>query len=59
MIIKSIAIIDPYFGKLPSFYKVWEITVKANESVDFYVFTNSEEVASDKNIHVIEMSFNH
>lgn len=54
---KSIAIIVPYFGKLPAFYKAWEITAKANDSIDFYIFTDSKEVTSEKNIYVQKMSF--
>lgn len=54
---KTIAIVTPYFGTLPRFYKVWEHTALANSSIDFYVFTDSKEVVSKENIHVVHMSF--
>ena len=53
----KIAIIIPYFGKLPSFYKLWEVTAEANSTVDFYIFTDSDEICSHQNIHVVSISF--
>ena len=49
----SIAILIPYFGKMPGFYWAWEVTALSNETIDFFVITDSYEVSSKKNIHVI------
>jgi hypothetical protein len=53
----KIALIVPYFGKLPPFFKVWEATALENDTVDFFVLTDDRTVACRRNIHVISMTF--
>ena len=53
-----IAIIVPYFGEIPPFYRAWEVTALANNTIDFFVFTDSKEIQDNSNIHVICVSFN-
>lgn len=54
----SIALIIPYFGKIPAFYKLWEITALANETIDFLIYTDSHDITAKKNIHVTHITFN-
>ena len=53
---KSIAIIFPYFGKLPAQYKMWRESALRNPSVDFMFFTDAE-VEPASNIIVHKMLF--
>ena len=48
----KIAIIVPYFGRLPQFYKAWEKTALANDTIDFYLFTDDSSARTQKNIFV-------
>ena len=52
----KIAVIIPYFGKLPDNYDYWEKTALKNDSVDFILFTDNAR-DSKKNIRIIKMSF--
>lgn len=56
---KSIGILVPYFGILPEFFKVWLITAKANNSIDFYIITDQDIVldSSVNNVFVKKMMF--
>lgn len=54
----TIGLIIPYFGKKPPMYDAWEITALANPTVDFYIFTDIEEIKEKNNIYVIRKSFN-
>lgn len=53
---KSIVIIMPFFGKLPSQYKMWRASALRNPSVDFMFFTDAE-VEPAENIIVNRMPF--
>lgn len=53
----KIAIIVPYFGRLPQFYKAWEKTALANDTIDFYLFTDDSSARTQKNIFVKKTSF--
>ena len=53
---QKIAVIIPYFGKLPPFYKLWEHTALANSTIDFFLFTNTQEITSRQNINVVNLS---
>ena len=53
---KSIALIFPYFGTLPTQYKMWRASALQNPSVDFMFFTDTD-VEPAKNIIVHKMQF--
>lgn len=53
----TIGIVVPYFGKKPISYDAWEATAVANDTIDFYVFTDIAEINDNKNIHVINCTF--
>lgn len=53
---KSIVLIFPYFGTLPSQYKMWRASALQNPSVDFMFFTDAD-VEPAKNIIVHRMQF--
>lgn len=52
-----IALVIPYFGKLPDYFPVWKMSARFNETVDFLFFTDIDELQSDGNIKVYHMSF--
>lgn len=54
---KTIVVIVPYFGKLPSFYPMWEKSVLYNDSIDFVLLTDDLSVSSKENLKVIQISF--
>lgn len=53
----TIGIIIPYFGKKPMSYDAWEVTAVANETIDFYIFTDIPDITEKKNIYVVKCSF--
>ena len=53
---KSIALLFPYFGKLPVQYKMWRESALRNPTVDFIFFTDADVIA-EKNIIVYKMKF--
>lgn len=53
---KSIVIIFPYFGTLPTQYNMWRASALQNPSVDFMFFTDAD-VEHAKNIIVYRMKF--
>lgn len=53
---KSIAVIYPYFGVLPSQYKMWRASALRNPTVDFMFFTDAD-VEPANNIIVHKMRF--
>ena len=42
-----IAIIIPYFGKFNNYFKFWLESARANQDVDFPVFTDNNHYACD------------
>lgn len=52
----KIALILPYFGKLPNYFNLWLNSAKNNESIDFFIFTDQRIENSFSNIHVYEYS---
>ena len=54
---KSIVIIFPYFGTLPTQYNMWRASALQNPSVDFMFFTDAD-VEPAENIIVHRMQFN-
>lgn len=59
---KKIAIIIPYFGKLPSYFQVWLYSAEKNKNYDFYIFTDDRRIAQfnlQDNIKVSIESFDH
>lgn len=53
---KSIVLIFPYFGKMPTQYKMWRESALRNPSVDFMFFTDAD-VEPAQNIIVHKMQF--
>lgn len=53
----TIGIVVLYFGKKPISYDAWEATAVANDTIDFYIFTDILEIKDNKNIHVINCTF--
>ena len=53
---KSIVVFFPYFGTLPSQYKMWRSSVLRNPDIDFLFFTDCD-VEPAKNIIVHKMDF--
>jgi hypothetical protein len=52
-----VALINVYMGKLPNYFQLWLESAKANEYVDFYLFTDALETIELDNVHIINMSF--
>ena len=53
----SICIYLCWFGGLPSYYWAWRKSALANQSIDFYIFTDRTEIISESNIIVNYFSF--
>lgn len=53
----KIAVIVPYFGKLPEFFLGWKISALKNPMLEFWLFTDDKEVKSEGNINVKHMEF--
>ncbi|OXC22972.1 hypothetical protein AYP82_08215 [Lactobacillus crispatus] len=43
-----IAIVIPYFGKLPYYFETWLYSAKKNKNIDFLIFTNDREIVRYK-----------
>lgn len=55
---KSMAIIIPYFGKLPNYFTIFLESARKNSTIDFFVFTDNDiEIKKDDNIHIIKTTF--
>lgn len=55
---KSIALIIPYFGKLPNYFELFLNSAMKNTTIDFYFFIDDEiKFKYASNIHVIKLSF--
>lgn len=57
---KKIAFIIPYFGVFPDFIKIWSLTVKYNETIDFHIYTDidiPDYIKKIKNIIIHKITF--
>lgn len=54
---KKIIFIIPYFGKFPTYFKMWLKSVEFNKDIDFLLITDNEISNKPKNIKIIKMSF--
>lgn len=55
---KSIVLIIPYFGKLPSYFNMWLMSVKYNPAVDFCVLTDDTWQGDlPENVKVVQMDW--
>lgn len=57
---KKIAVIIPYFGKMPRYIDLWMESAKSNLDIDFLIFTDIKEMAQfavNPNIKVYTESF--
>jgi hypothetical protein len=53
-----IALVVPYFGKLPNYFQLWLISCKYNPTIDWYLFTDDRAVFDyPQNVHVTYWSF--
>lgn len=50
-------LIIPYFGKVPSYYKIWEMSARKNNTIDFLIVTNDKSIVGRDNIKVEHMEF--
>ena len=57
--LKTIAIIIPYYGKLPANFNTFLESAKINSTIDFYIYTDQEIDLDEtvKNIYVIQSRF--
>ncbi|WP_449260281.1 DUF6625 family protein [Enterococcus casseliflavus] len=57
---KKIALILPIFGKIPNYFDLWISSAKANNNIDFFIFTdvNINKISLPPNIYLENMSFN-
>lgn len=53
---KSIVILFPYFGKLPTHFGMWKASAICNSTIDFMLFTDAD-IESERNIIVKKMQF--
>lgn len=54
---KSIALVIPFFGRLPEFFPVWRETALRNPTVDFLFFTDIADFEPEANIKAVRVSF--
>lgn len=47
----------PYFGKFPEWFDAWKISALNNSSIDFLIYTDSDNIVSQGNLKVIRTSF--
>ncbi|MGL6199648.1 MAG: DUF6625 family protein [Lachnospiraceae bacterium] len=52
-----VVFIIPYFGVIPPMWMIWKETVIHNEKFDFLIFTDIEELKSEKNLHIVNIEF--
>lgn len=58
MVMKRIAFIVVYMGKLPNYFQIWLESCRANATVDFLVFTDCEDKFDiPQNVKINYMSF--
>lgn len=54
----KIALILPYFGKLPNYFPLWILSAKKNDFIDFYILTDQvAHTSQDNNIYYIKTAF--
>lgn len=54
----KIALIIPYFGEFPNFFKLWLKSCEYNESIDWIIFTdNKTQYNYPKNVHINYIEF--
>ncbi len=59
--LNRVAIVIPYFGKLPQLVDLWLESTKRNPKIDFLIFTDIEEVRNHSyldNVKIHHISFN-
>ncbi len=56
---KKIAFVVVWMGELPDYFPLWFASCAKNETIDFYVFTDSsiKEYPNVENIYLVNMSF--
>jgi len=56
---KKICLIAVWMGKLPDYYPIWEITAKANKTIDFWLVSDQVENGIDGNITFVHEDMEH
>jgi len=55
----SIALIVPYFGKLPNYFPLWLESCRENPTIDWYIFSDDKtEYDYPENVYFTYMTFN-
>lgn len=56
---KKLALVNCYFGKLPSFFELWLRSCQFNPWIDFYLLTDCDGITGTipANVHIIETRF--
>lgn len=54
---KKIILIICYFGNIPDYYKLWEVSALKNNTVDFLIYTDQNEIQQKGNIRVKHLNF--
>lgn len=55
---QKVAIIIPYFGKLPNYFELWLESVKRNANIDIFFFTNNFKLKNcPPNVHWVVTTF--
>lgn len=54
---KKVCLIACWFGKLPNYFDLWELSCSKNENIDFLLFTDQKIVDCKKNIIVKNIEF--
>ncbi len=52
-----VALIIPYFGKLPNYFNIYLDSCEKNKNVDFYFFSDQDVISESNNINYFRMSF--
>lgn len=55
--LSKIVIIVPYFGRLPETFDLWLLSALHNPTIDFWFFTDNQNIKSVHNISVKHMEF--
>ena len=54
----KVAIIVPYFGRLPDYFQTFLDSCRPNEGFEWIIFTNDKtEYSYPENVHCIDMTF--
>lgn len=56
--LSSIALVNVWMGNLPSYFDPWLISAAGNPTIDFFIFTNSDQTYDiPDNVHMVHCTF--